>query len=303
VRLQTRFHAAVAAVAVLLAAGCGRSSPPDTGTATSDQQAADTSLPTTSQTVERTTPVIRPAPASTARGLSPYSTLLTAKSRVVVKSRVPGLIEAVYAEEGISRRWRKGNVLARIDSSPYLLAYQKASAEADMARTTYEYHKHAQEGYGGEFDVEIVSALEMEVARTSYMKARADSALKKMELDYTEIRAPISGYITERRIQAGQWVGAQDDLFTIVDIDTLWAVVVVPYSVLNSLGPVDTVTLIVNPGVESFPIEGRLMLRNPVLLPPTGGVSGVRITIQVINGKKRLLPGMPAELIFPLPQP
>jgi RND family efflux transporter MFP subunit len=220
----------------------------------------------------------------------------------VVKSRVPGLIEAVYAEEGM-RRWRKGNVLALIDSSPYLLAYQKASAEADRARADYEFHKHAQEGYGGEFDVEIVSALEMEVARTSYLKARADSALKRMELDYTEIRAPINGYITERRIQAGQWVGAQEELFTIVDIDTLWAVVVVPYSVLNSLGPVDTVTLIVNPGVESFPIEGRLILRNPVLLPPTGGVSGVRITIQVINGKKRLRPGMPAELIFPLPQP
>jgi RND family efflux transporter MFP subunit len=243
------------------------------------------------------------AAIKTTRGseFSTFSTLLTAKSRVVVLSRVSGTVISVNAEEGIGRKWHKGELLARVDPRSYQLAYQRASAEADRARAVYEHNRKAREGFSGEFDVEIISELDMMVARTDYLKAQADSALQKMELDYTRIRAPIDGYITERRVQAGQWVGAQQELFTIVNIDTLWAVAVVPYSVLNALGPADIVDVLVNPGDEPFTVEGRLLLKNPVLLPPAGGTSGVKVTIQLINGKRRLLPGMPAELLLPLP--
>ena len=301
-RLYVRFLAAAAAAAVLTTAGCGGSSIPDTGSDTDGQKAADTGTPATSPAPERIIPANIPRHTVPIQETSAYSTILTAKSRVIVISRVPGMIEAVYAEEGTGRRWRRDGLLATIESSPYMLAYQKAGAEADRARAIYEHNRNASEGYSGEFDVEIVSELDVKIAKSDYLKAQADSALKKMELDYTEIRAPISGYIAERRIQAGQWVGVQEELFTIVDLDTLRAVAIVPYTVLNALGPVDRVTLQVNPGDEPITVQGELLLRGPVLLPPTGGVSGVKITVQVINRDRRLRPGMPAEIMLSPPE-
>ena len=292
--------AALVSAAVILASGCGGSATPETESAAETRQ-PPTGTPAQAVEMERTSSAN--ATLSTIRGSesSTFSTLLTAKSRVVVLSRVSGPLLSVYAEEGIERKWRKGELLARIDPESYDLAYKKASAEADRARAVYEHNRKASERFSGEFNVEIVSELDMVVARTDYLKAQADSALQKLQLDYTWIHAPIDGYITERRVQAGQWIGNQQELFTIVDIDTLWAVAVVPYSVLNALGPVDMVTVIVDPGDEAFTVVGRLLLRNPVLLPPAGGTSGVKITIQLINGGRRLLPGMPAELVLLLP--
>ena len=294
--------AALVSAAVILTVGCGGSATPETESAAKARQSS-TNTPAQAAEVERTPPA--DAVLSTIRGSESstftFSTLLTAKSRVVVLSRVSGSVLSVYAEEGIVRKWRKGELLARIDPRSYDLAYMRASAEADRARAVYEHNTNASERFSGEFDVEIVSELDMEIARTGYMKAQADSALQKMQLDNTRIRAPIDGYITERRVQTGQWIRNQQELFTIVDIDTLWAVAVVPYSVLNALGPADIVTVIVDPGDEAFSVEGRLLLRNPVLLPPAGGTSGMKITIQLINVGKRLLPGMPAELVLHLP--
>ena len=292
--------AALISAAVILASGCGGSATPETERAA---EARQTPTGTPAQAVEMERTSAANATLSTIRGSesSTFSTLLTAKSRVVVLSRVAGPVLSVYAEEGMDRKWRKGELLARIDPRSYDLDYSKASAEADRARAVYEHNRKASERFSGEFGVEIVSELDMVVARTDYLKAQADSALQKLQLDYTRILAPIDGYITERRVQAGQWVGNQQELFTIVDIDTLWAVAVVPYSVLNALGPADKVTVIVDPGDEAFTVEGQLLLRNPVLLPPAGGTSGVKITIQLINDRRRLRPGMPAELVLLLP--
>jgi len=283
------------AVAVLWIGGCGRTSPAETVTAA--PQTADTPASITGETgtaAPTSYVAVKERPAQ--EPSHDYSTLLIAKSRVNVISRVPGMVDAVYAEVGTDRRWKKDEILARLDDKLYDLAYQKAEAEAERARAIYERHKRARENYLGEFEVEIVSELEVEQAKAEYKKAQVDSALREMELDYTKIRAPIGGYITERRIQAGQWIGEHEELFTIVDLDTLWAVVIVEYSVLRSLEPIEAVTLRVNPGGDPITVEGQLLLRDPILIPPTGGISGVKITIQVINEDKRLLPGMPARL-------
>lgn len=296
-RISRRFPTALIAVAVLWAGGCSRTSPAET--ATSAPQTADTPASITSETGAAAPTSYFAVTERPAQEPSPeYHTMLIAKSRVNVISRVPGMVVTVYAEVGMDRRWKKDEILAYLDDKLYDLAYQKAEAEAERARAIYERHKRARENYLGEFEVEIVSELEVEQAKAEYKKAQVDSALREMDLDHTKIRAPISGYITERRIQAGQWIGEQEELFTIVDLDTLWAVVIVEYSVLRSLGPIETVTLRVNPGGDPITVEGQLLLKDPILIPPTGGVSGVKITIQVINEDTRLLPGMPARVVF-----
>lgn len=293
--------------------GCGRDPSPETtaaGTTPQQEPAAVSGAPAGTPTESGDSSVDGDAPgADTGIGgsswdyIQPYNqpmvTILTARSHVKVLSRISGMVVGIEKEEG--DRVREGDVLARLDDKRYRLEYDKASAEA--LRTRAIFHRN-QEGFQEDARVKIVSELELDVSRAEYMKAWADSALKFMEWEYTRIKAPISGYVIERKIQPGQWIGMQEELFTVADLDELWAVFVVPDALQRSLTDGQSMTLHVNPGEESFTVTGTLLLRSPVV-DPSGGV---KITVQIINrpGRlelppgfgSRLRPGMPVELVL-----
>ncbi len=277
-------------------AACGNSSASENNTAEEAVSPASVSetpalrssdWPSGSGTTRRTTPG-REA-VGTQDGVR-YMTILIPKSQVIVLNRVPGMVNELNVEEG--DRVRAGNVLASLDQESYRLRAIKAAAEADRMRAIY--HRNL-EASGEEVRVRIVSELELEISRTEYLQAQADSALMAIELGYTDIKAPISGYVIERRIQAGQWLGMQEECFTIADLSPLWAVFTVPQSIVAELSVDKSVTLTVDPaGEDPFTVGGRLLLVSPVVDP--GG--GVKITVEVyqLAGSPQIRAGMTAAL-------
>lgn len=278
----------VPALLVLSIAGCGDSDgeearvPAATGEAGAGR-VEDAGGGTLKREVQR--PVEPPAPV---RESTTYPTVLAARSQVTILSRVAGLIISVSGEEG---RWvEKGAELARIDPQPYRLALQKAGAEAKRMRFTY-LRKSQLRGQG-------ISENEVEIAEAEYRKAQADSALRDLEFQYTRIRTPMSGYVTERRIREGAWVGALEPLFTVVDPARLWAVALVPAPLLEGMEIGDPVRVRILDREPALVVEGRLHLRNPVADPGSGRI---KITVEILNERGRLTPGMPAELLIPGP--
>ena len=111
----------------------------------------------------------------------------------------------------------------------------------------------------------------------------------------TDIIAPISGHVIERRIQQGQWIGTQEECFTVADLDILWAVFMVPrdsWSQPPAVG--DEVPLLVDPDGGNFTVTGTIKLISPVVDP--GG--GIKITVEVrrTSSFSTLRVGMPVEL-------
>lgn len=277
-----------AILSLTFTAGCGGNSPADE--ASSDTSGEPDAIPAAvrpGRALLSEQPTERATDPGTFEQLS-FSTILTAKSKVKVLSRISGLVESVR-EEG--DRIKKGDILARLDDEPYRLALRKAVAEAQRTRTTYFVNL---EGFRQRYEIGVISEQELKISEAEYMKAQADSALKEMELGYAAIRAPINGYITERKIQPGQWIGTYDELFTVADLDILWAVFVVPYDLQTTLREGQSLRLLVRSGSGSTSVDGLLHLKNPVI-DPTGGV---KITIQIINREGRLRPGMPVELVL-----
>jgi len=202
-----------------------------------------------------------------------YVTILIPKAQVVVLNRVPGMVNDVNVEEG--DRISAGNVLASIDRDSYKLKAARAAAVADRSRAIYQRNLEAS---GEEARIRIVSELELEVSRAEYRQAQVDSALAFIELGYTDITAPISGHLIERRIQAGQWIGMQEDCFTIADLDVLWAVFTIPRSSAVELELDQPIRLnLVPDGRNPQEVWGSLQLISPVVDP--GG--GVKITVEV----------------------
>jgi len=59
-------------------------------------------------------------------------------------------------------------------------------------------------------------------AEAAVQRAQAAVAQAQLNLQYTTIRAPVSGIVSQRNVEVGQTVQAGQPLFGIVDLDNLW---------------------------------------------------------------------------------
>lgn len=277
----------VPALALALFAGCSGGAEPDAGSGTMPGATPAASAPMEAAAGMPSGAAGRRADMDGKAGAPVrLRSILVPRHRVDVLARLPGLITSVQAEEG--ERVSGATILARLDDEPARLARDKAAAEAERASAVYERNRRG----AGQQGVSVVSAMDLEVSEASYKMARADSALREMELAYTRVRSPIAGRVTERLVDTGDWVVAGERLFTIADLRVLRAEFVVPFSQQAALQTGSTVRLVVDPDGMERVVEGTLVLKSPVVDPASGGV---KVTVEIANGDGNVHPGLPVE--------
>ncbi len=146
-----------------------------------------------------------------------------------VRPRVSGIVVERVFEQG--SRVKAGDVLYRIDPAQFKV--RVASAEATLARAKAA-QMNAQVQLGRQQQLRqrnISTGIELDNAVTVAAQADADVALAeanlaeaKLNLDYTEIRAPITGTIGRATVTEGALVTAQQDVMaTIQQLDPVYA--------------------------------------------------------------------------------
>ncbi len=147
---------------------------------------------------------------------------------VHVVPRLAGIVESVRANAG--DQVKKGQVLAVISSQSLsdqrseLLAAQK---RLSLARTTYEREKTLwEEKISAEQDYQQARAAMQEaqiMAQSAQQKLAALGATpSSSNLTQYEIRSPIDGVITDKRISTGTVTKEDDNIFVISDLSTVW---------------------------------------------------------------------------------
>jgi len=147
-----------------------------------------------------------------------------------VRSRVSGIVlERVFKQGSFVK---EGDVLFRIDPAQFQAqlasakaTLQRAQAVQVQARQTAERQKQLRQrevASGQSFDNAVASLAQ---ADADVAIAQASLVTAKLNLDYTEIKAPISGRIGRALITEGALVSAQgaDALATIQQIDPVYA--------------------------------------------------------------------------------
>lgn len=119
-------------------------------------------------------------------------------AQVQVSPRVSGEVTEIHFEEGT--RVKKGDLLARIDPTPYDLDYKRAQAKVAAARARLEECRASAQDKKG------LRNLRLEVSQAELAAAEAECAKAKWLLDGTEIRAPISGTILTKHAEQGNTV-------------------------------------------------------------------------------------------------
>ncbi len=161
-------------------------------------------------------------PPATVKVLTVHETLLNAASEtiasvepvqeVVIRPEVAGRIAAVHFVEGSSVQ--AGDLLFTIDRAAYQASADAAEAEMIRAQKRYDRLQQA--------DARSVSASDLESAESDWLRGKAAYELAKVDLDYTEITAPVSGRIGSAMVKQGNYVTpASDQLARIVQLDPI----------------------------------------------------------------------------------
>ncbi|AIF46296.1 efflux RND transporter periplasmic adaptor subunit [Dyella japonica] len=153
---------------------------------------------------------------------------LQAVDTIQLRPRVSGYVDSVHFKEGAIVR--KGDLLFRIDPRPYQaevdrlnanLAEAKANqvlaqANGERAQRLLEQHAIAKE----EADRQQTAAQSAK-AQVASTNAALDAA--KLNLGFTEVRAPIDGRVSNALVTPGNLVTSNDVLTSVVSIDPIYA--------------------------------------------------------------------------------
>ncbi|GAB4367606.1 MAG: MexE family multidrug efflux RND transporter periplasmic adaptor subunit [Kiloniellaceae bacterium] len=147
---------------------------------------------------------------------------------VDIRARVGGYLQKIHFTDGALVA--QGDLLFTIDQRPFKAAVSQAEAALKIAESQVDYTskelKRAQELVTrGNISTSTVDERQQAFiaaqAQVQGAKAALDSA--RLDMEYTEIRAPISGRIDRNLISAGNLVVANDTILTrIVSLDPIY---------------------------------------------------------------------------------
>ncbi|MBN8954002.1 MULTISPECIES: efflux RND transporter periplasmic adaptor subunit [unclassified Rhizobium] len=175
-------------------------------------------------------------PEISAMSLHPQSVAITAdlpgrvSANLVaeVRPQVGGIIRSRNFKEG--SEVREGDVLYEIDPAPYQASYDSAAAALQKAEGAVPNAQARLDRYKGLSAQNAVSQQNADDAQSTLVQARADVASAKaaletarINLDYTKIRAPISGRVDASTVTVGALVTAEQTtaLTTIRQLDPI----------------------------------------------------------------------------------
>ena len=208
---------------------------------------------------------------------------LEADEEASVVAKVAGEVRSIQVEEG--QAVRAGHVLARLDGDQLRLEADKA--HASLAKLERDYRRNVELHEKG-----LVSPGAFENLKFEVDAQRAAYELARLQLSYTEIRAPIDGVVAERLIKVGNTIKPNDVLFRVTDLKPLIVYVHVPERELERLKPGQAASIQVD-AVPKQTFIGHVARLSPVVDPQT---ATFKATIEVDDPSERLKPGMFARV-------
>jgi len=159
-----------------------------------------------------------------------YTGRFEATQRVELRARVSGYLQEVLFRDG--QMVEKDQVLFRIDRRPFEAAFaqavaefQAAGAEQSRARDALERNKRL-EARGAVSTSALDDAIAAKLTADASV-AMAEAAMRNasLNLEYTEIKAPFAGRISDSFVDVGNLVGEGDTLLaTVVAVNPIYLV-------------------------------------------------------------------------------
>lgn len=221
--------------------------------------------------------------------------------RSLVASELAGRVVDFPAKEGA--RVRKGDLLARLDTSTLKIQLESVMASRAEGSVRHEQARHDLERIRALFAKEAVTAKERDDAIAEELALRRrlsqlDAEIRRVRdrIEKSRIVAPFEGLVVKEHTEVGQWVEEGGPVVEIVDLSRVKVEVPLPERFVPFVRRGDPVSAVFDglPGVRAtgtvfsivaqadraartFPI--KLEIPNPELLLKSGMVARVTVTV------------------------
>jgi len=240
---------------------------------------------------------------------------VVASDTVDIRARVRGYLKSIEFKDG--QRVEKGDLLFTIEPEEYIAAVNAAEARVEQAEAALKLADARLSRINQAWETKAVSEVdkltaeaEQQSAQAGVLEARAALDNAKLNLSYTEIRAPLAGRIGEKALSAGNLVGnGESTLLTRIVVE---APIFVYFTV-------DERSLLANRdkgyaerSLESIPPvklkladesildeEGTIIYRDPEMDPETGTLQARAV---FANAGIQIVPGLYGKIMVPDPR-
>lgn len=226
-----------------------------------------------------------------------------------VRARVPGIVIERTFQQGAEVK--AGDILYRLDPRQYEVELQAAEAALKKAEAVLSRDELNMARVQKLMETQTASQAQFENTQATLQQARADVAARRADVDrakinlqHTEIRAPITGRVGGALVTEGALVGHQGDVTHLVTIQQLQTVYVdftqsvaelnqlrraLAKGDLQSAGDQSAVVRLLLDNGEVYSLEGKMLFSDTTVDPTTGQV---RLRGEFANPSGDLLPGM-----------
>jgi multidrug efflux system membrane fusion protein len=242
-----------------------------------------------------------------------FSGRLEAVERVDVRSRVAGAVQAVHFREG--SLVKQGELLITIDPAPYAAEVERAEAQVASAQARVSFTRSEQERARRLWDEQAIAQRELDErvnagreADANLRAAQAALQSARLNLGYTQVRAPVAGRIGKLEVTVGNLVAAGPGapvLTTLVSVSPIYASFDVDEQVVvralkdlpggaGARSKIDGIPVQMGTaGLDGTPYDGRLQLIDNQVDARSGTV---RVRAAFDNKDGALMPGQFARI-------
>ena len=253
---------------------------------------------------------VAPAVQRSVNDSEEFSGRLEAIDYVELRPRVSGTIDKVHFVDGAIVR--KGELLFTIDPRPFEAELSRAQSQLASVKTKFELAQSQLARARTLLESQAASKEEVDQLSSGSRTSQADiqgaeAALRvaRLNLEYTQVRAPIGGRASRANITAGNLVNEQSVLTSIAGVSRVYAYfdgseqTFLRLQALKAGSKAPRVQMALA-NEQNFPHEGRLDFVDNRLNPQTGAV---RMRANFDNSKGQFTPGLAARLRMESPEP
>lgn len=146
--------------------------------------------------------------------------------KILLSSRINAYVKKVFVSAG--NRVRQGQILVTLDNRE--LKEELAAAEVQLKQTRIEYERSKKL-----MEADATTEQALTATKSAFETARARVQQIEVMLTYTELRAPIDGKITDRRIEVGDLASAGQVLLGVFAPQNMRIEVPVPMRLVEKL--------------------------------------------------------------------
>lgn len=216
---------------------------------------------------------------------------------VTVSAEVDGILKDVRADNG--SRVARGQVLAVIDDSDYVLEVRRAEASVKQAEATLANIRLEYQRKEALYREQLVTQQQFDDVRTRMALAdsevdRAEAALSlaRQKQAKTKIHSPLAGEVKEKQIERGNYVKNGTPLFSIIRSHPIKLIFTVTEKDLGKIKRGQEIIF----RVDAFPVrefQGKLTTIYPSLEEHT---RSLQVEAQISNQSGQLKPGLFARI-------